>query len=112
MEQAERYFRLSLEFSADMGQTRETLGTLYDLAKVWAAQGKQVEAVELLAVVWRHPLSHLPLFLRTESTLIKEAAERLRTSLEAALEPQSYQAVWARAQCSSSIRWWWGCCGR
>jgi predicted ATPase/DNA-binding SARP family transcriptional activator len=96
VEQAERYFRLSLEVSEETGQTREMLGTLYDLARVWAAQGNQAEAVEVLAVVLHHPLSILPLFLRTEGTILREAAERFRSSLEADLAPETYQAAWAR----------------
>jgi predicted ATPase/transcriptional regulator with XRE-family HTH domain len=96
MEQAERYFRLSLEVSEETGQTREMLGTLYDLARVWTAEGKKAEAVELLAVVLHHPLSKLPLFLRTEDTVLREAAERLRARLETDLAPELYQAAWAR----------------
>jgi len=96
VEQAERYFRLSLEVSEETGQTREMLGTLYDLARVWAAQGNKAEAVEVLAVVLHHPLSALPLFLRTEGTILREAAERFRSRLEADLAPAIYQAAWAR----------------
>lgn len=96
VDQAERYFRLSLEITEETGQTREMLATLYDLARVWAAQGKKAEAVELLAVVLHHPLSKLPLLLRTENTVLKEAAERLQARLEADLESRSYQAAWAR----------------
>jgi predicted ATPase/DNA-binding SARP family transcriptional activator len=96
IDQAERYFRLSLEITEETGQTREMLATLYDLARVWAAQGKKAEAVELLAVVLNHPLSNLPLLLRTEDTTLKEAAERLKARLEADLKPESYQAAWAR----------------
>lgn len=95
-DQAERCFRLSLEVSEETGQIREMVGTLHDLAKVWAMQGKKVEAVELLAVVLHHPLSNLPLFLRTEQPVLSEAAERLRATLEAELEPEAYQAAWAR----------------
>lgn len=96
LDQAGRYFRLSLEISEETGQTREMIGTLHDLARVWAAQGKKVEAVELLAVVLHHPLSSLPLFLRIEETSLGEVAERLRARLEADLDPEHYQAAWAR----------------
>ena len=98
VEQAERYFRLSLEISEETGQTREMLGTLYDLAKVWVAQNKKTEAVELLAVVLHHPLSNLPLFLRAEDTVLRKAAERLRASLEADLPPELYQAAWEKGR--------------
>lgn len=98
LDQAERYFRLSLEVSEETGQIREMVATLHDLAKVWAVQGKKVEAVELLAIVLHHPLSNLPLFLRTEQPFLPEAAERLRARLEADLEPENYQAAWSRGQ--------------
>lgn len=94
--EAERYFRLSLEISEETGQTREMIGTLHDLARVWAAQGKKVEAVELLAVVLHHPLSNLPLLLRMEETTLREVAERLRARLEADLDPERYRVAWAR----------------
>jgi tetratricopeptide (TPR) repeat protein len=97
-DQAERYFRLSLEVSEETGQIREMVATLQDLAKVWAVQGKKVEAVELLAIVLHHPLSNLPLFLRTEQPFPSEAAERLRARLEAELESENYQAAWSRGQ--------------
>ena len=96
--QAEQYFRHSLEVSEETGQTREILGTLYDLARVKTIQGKKAHAVELLAVVLHHPLSSLHLFLRTESTVLREAAEQLRVKLEAEMEPATYQAAWAQGQ--------------
>jgi tetratricopeptide (TPR) repeat protein len=98
LDQAEQYFRLSLEISEKTGQTREMLGTLYDLARVRFAQGKPVEAIELLAVVLHHPVSNLPLLLRTEETVLQEVAERLRAKLEADLEPEIYQAAWNKGQ--------------
>ncbi|MCG3207711.1 MAG: hypothetical protein FOGNACKC_01311 [Anaerolineae bacterium] len=98
LEQAERYFRLSLEISEETGQTREMLGTLCDLAQVRVAQEKKAEAVQLLAVVLHHPLNNLPLFLRTEETILREAAERLRSSLKTDLKPEVFQAAWSRGQ--------------
>ncbi|MCB0213930.1 MAG: tetratricopeptide repeat protein, partial [Anaerolineae bacterium] len=96
--QAETYFRLSLEVSEETGQKREMVALLYDLARAWAAQGKKREAVELLAVVLCNPLSSLPLLLRTEDTTLQEAGERLRVTLEADLDPQTYQAAWSTGQ--------------
>ena len=98
LDQAEKYFRLSLEISEETGQTREMLGTLYDVARVWAAQGKQTEALQLLAVVLHHPLRNLASLLRNERTILSEAAERLRVDLEADLEPERYQAAWAQGR--------------
>ncbi|MCB0193618.1 MAG: tetratricopeptide repeat protein, partial [Anaerolineae bacterium] len=97
-DQAETYFRLSLEVSEETGQKREMVALLYDLARTWAAQGKKREAVELLAVVLCNPLSALPLLLRTEDTTLYEAAERLRATIEAELDPQRYQSAWATGQ--------------
>jgi tetratricopeptide (TPR) repeat protein len=96
VEHAERYFRNSLEVSEETGQTREMLGTLYDLARVKAARGRKVEAVELLAVVLNHPLSNLHLFFRSRSTVLKEAAEQLLAELKDDLQLESYQAAWAQ----------------
>ncbi|MCB9078872.1 MAG: AAA family ATPase [Anaerolineaceae bacterium] len=96
--QAETYFRLSLEVSEETGQAREMVAMLYDLARVWAAQNQKSEAVELVAVVLCHPLSNLPLLLRTEGTTLYETAERFRAQLEADLEPQIYQAAWVKGQ--------------
>lgn len=98
VEQAEQYFRRSLGVSEETGQKREMVITLYDIANVWAVQGKKAQALELVAVVLHHPLSALHLFLRTEGTPLREAAERLRAELEADLEPETYQVGWNRGQ--------------
>lgn len=96
VERAEVYFRRSLEVSEQTGQTREILGTVYDLARVKAVQGKKTEAVVLLAVVLQHPLSSLHLFLRTESTVLRDAAEKLRAGIEADLDLEAYQTAWSQ----------------
>lgn len=98
VEQAEEYFRRSLGVSEETGQKREMVITLYDIAKVWAVQGKKAQALELVTMVLHHPLSALHLFLRTEDTPLREAAERLRAEMEANLEPETYQAAWNRGQ--------------
>ena len=98
VEQAEQYFRHSLQISEETGQHREILGTLYDLARVKTAQGKKVHAVELLAVVLHHPLSTLHLFLRSEPVVLRNAAEQLRARLEAELERETFQAAWAQGR--------------
>jgi predicted ATPase/transcriptional regulator with XRE-family HTH domain len=95
VEQAEVYFRHSLEVSEETGQAREILATVYDLARVKAVQGKKAEAVVLLAVVLQHPLSGLHLFLRTESTILRDAAEKLRAGIEADLDLETYQTAWS-----------------
>ncbi len=96
--QAERCFRRSLEISEEIDQTREMLCAMCDLARVWAAQGRKAEAVELTAVILAHPLRHLVPLLRLERAAFGETAERLRANLEAELEPDVYQAAWQRAQ--------------
>jgi tetratricopeptide (TPR) repeat protein len=97
-DQAERCFRRSLEISEEIDQTREMLAALYDLARVWAAQGRIAEAVELSAVILHHPLRDLVPLLRIEQAPFSETAERLRASLEAELEPDAYQAAWPRGK--------------
>ncbi len=98
LEQAEQYFRLSLEISEETGQIREMLGTLYDVARVRNAQGKKAEAVQLLAVVLNHPLRELASLLRTERNILSEAAEQLRVSLETELELGIFEAAWRRGE--------------
>ena len=96
VERAEVYFRRSLEVSEETGQTREILGTVYDLARVKAVLGKKAEAVVLLAVILQHPLSSLHLYLRTESTILRDAAEKLRAGIEAVLDLETYQTAWSQ----------------
>jgi hypothetical protein len=100
IEDAERYFRYSLKISDETGQTREILGTLCDLARVWATRDKKSEAVRLLAVVLQHPTSKLYPFLRSEDIRIRAAAERLQAELKNVLDPETYQAALIRGQAS------------
>jgi hypothetical protein len=74
------------------------VGAVYDLARVWAAQGKKSEALELVALILQHPLRNLTPILRIERPTFSEAAERLRARLEADLAPDVYQAAWQRGQ--------------
>jgi tetratricopeptide (TPR) repeat protein len=96
--QAEHYFLRSLEISEEIDQAREMVGAVYDLARVWAAQGKKSEALELVALILQHPLRNLTPILRIERPTFSEAAERLRARLEADLAPDVYQAAWQRGQ--------------
>jgi len=96
VEQAQQFFIKSLRISQECGQTREMLAGLLDLASVHMAQGNLDNALELLAVVLKHPASdqsslNRPGFLRDD-------AEKLRVQIESRLDHSLYQAAWERGQ--------------
>ena len=92
--EAEVNYALSLRISWETGQTREMLSNLTDIAKVWKAQGRGVEAAEAIAALLRHPLIDQRAILRP--TVIREEAENLRAELESELDPDQYQAASAK----------------
>jgi predicted ATPase/Tfp pilus assembly protein PilF len=90
-QEAERYFLQSLHISEDIGQTREMVETLFDIARVRAAQDKKEEAVRLTVLVLSHPSSaQRSLFGHRQ---LRKEAELLRKELEAALAPKVYETT-------------------
>lgn len=90
--EAEQHHLQSLRISHEIGQLREMLGDIYAIAQVWAVFGRGSEAVELLAVVLRHPASEQR-FLTTPATIQHEAVQ-LRAELEETLPAKEYKAAW------------------
>jgi tetratricopeptide (TPR) repeat protein len=93
-EEAEAYYLQSLGICDEIGITLELLASFWNLARVRAAMGREIEALEMLAIVMKNPAS-------TQRTLygqssIEEDAEKLRSELEDRLEPEAYAAAWAR----------------
>ena len=94
--EAEHHFLESLQISQDIGQTREMLGTLFDLAKLRAATQREKQAVEILAVVIPHPASNQRSLFKEGIT--QEISESLRGELEEKLNPDEYTAAWERGK--------------
>ena len=96
VEQAQQFFLKSLRISQECGQTREMLGSLRDLANVYIAQGNLDDALQLLAVVLKHPLSDQNSLNRPEP--LRDEAEKLRVQIETRLDQPRYQSAWEAGQ--------------
>jgi tetratricopeptide (TPR) repeat protein len=92
--EAEWHFLQSLGISDEIGHTREMPATVSDIARVRAATERVGEAIELLAIVLKHPAREQHGLLR--SATIQEDAEQLRIELKVALAPEEYVAAWGR----------------
>jgi predicted ATPase/transcriptional regulator with XRE-family HTH domain len=94
--EAEGYYQQSLRIGHEIGQTRELLADLTDIARVRAALGRASEAIELLVVVLQNPAN-----TQTSgygSTTIYDNAEKLRAEVETMLPPDEYAAAWQRGK--------------
>ncbi|MCJ2531128.1 MAG: AAA family ATPase [Candidatus Thermoplasmatota archaeon] len=96
IQEAEKHYLTSLAISEEIGQTREIVGTLYDLAKVKASNQEEDRAVELLSLVLRHPASRQYSTLRRRA--IEEEASSLLRKLEDQLPSKAYRAARERAE--------------
>jgi tetratricopeptide (TPR) repeat protein len=96
IEQAQEFFIESLRISQESGQTREMLASLRDLANVYMAQGNPDTALQLLAVVLNHPVSHQNSLNRPER--LHDEAEESRVQIEGQLDPELYQSAWQNGQ--------------
>ena len=92
LDEAEVNYALSLQISQETGQVRDALANLINIAKVWKAQGKGAEAVEVVAAVLPH--SQIDQSSLLISLSIREEAEALRSELEQELDPDQYQIAW------------------
>jgi tetratricopeptide (TPR) repeat protein len=97
-EEAEGYYLRSLRIGYQNGQTREVLGDLKNIARIWTSLLKGTEAIHLLAVVLRYPASVQKQHGTFTQTSIHDDAEQLRAELEAELPPEDYAAAWQRGQ--------------
>lgn len=90
--QAGRYCHEALRLSSDTGQIADSLGAVFDLARIRAAAGEPSEAVRLLALVLHHPAQDQHAYVRPVS--VREQAERLRGELEGKLSAEGFAAAW------------------
>ncbi len=89
--EAERCYLHSLAISEEIGQTRELVETLFDIAQARAAQGKKEEAIRLIALVLSHPASaQYSLFGHRH---LQEEAKLLSRELEADLGSTVYETT-------------------
>jgi tetratricopeptide (TPR) repeat protein len=88
------YLTESIAVSMDLGQMREVLGSIVDVARVRIGEQRETEAVTLLAVVLNDPRSAQRTVFGTAS--IEDLAQELRVELEASLPPADYDAAWQR----------------
>jgi tetratricopeptide (TPR) repeat protein len=86
-------FLKSLQISADIGQVREMLGAIYEIAAVQFAVGDLPSALEMLAMIIAHPAGE-QVYLFDRLT-IREKADALRSSIEDRLDPDTYDAAWS-----------------
>jgi hypothetical protein len=94
--QAQQYFLKGLRISKECGQTREILTALVGFTQVYMAQGNLAQALQLIAVVQKHPASEQNTLNSREP--LRAEAEKLRVQIEPQLAPALYQAAWAAGQ--------------
>jgi len=94
--QAQQFFLKSLRISQECGQTREMLAALLDLASVYIARGDLEKALQLLAVLLKHPASDQSSLNHPER--LRDEAEKLRIQIESQLEQPVYQSAWETGQ--------------
>ena len=89
--EAETYYLQSLKISEEIGQKREMVETVFDLAKIQAAQGNKEKAVRMTALVLDHPASsQQTLFGRRN---LQHEARHLLNAVQKDFEPDSYEAA-------------------
>ena len=93
-EQAEQFFLKSLRISQQCGQTREMLASLLELANVHVALGNLDQALGLLVVVIDHPASDQTSLNTNRSESLRDAAEKLRATIESQLDRSLYESAW------------------
>ena len=78
--------------TSDLGQTREMLAALLDLAGVHFAQGNLGDALQLLAVVIGHPAGEQTSLNHPEP--LRDEAEKVRAQIESRLGEATYRSAW------------------
>jgi predicted ATPase/DNA-binding CsgD family transcriptional regulator len=109
--EARAYFLRSLKIAEEIGLGREIAYLLYNLAMVRVAEDRSERAVELLALLLRHPASQhgrldggrirdsvQDLHGRLDGGRIRDSVQDLLVTLEAELSPETYAAAWERGQ--------------
>jgi len=88
--EAETYLLRSLKIADETGLGRDQANLLCDLARVWMAENRLEQAVELLAVVLQHPASHLH---RLGGGRVRDRVQELLDTLKAELSTEAYTAA-------------------
>ena len=91
--EAETYLLRSLRIADEIGSGRDQVNLLCDLARVWMAENRLEGAVELLAVVLKHPASHLH---RLGGGRVRDRVQELLDTLKAKLSAETYDTIWER----------------
>lgn len=99
-EEAEIAYIKSLAIADQMGMVADMLGLMVKIANIWAVDGREVGAVEMLSTVCADPLSDRMTF--TYSSPIRESASVALDELETVLE----EATFAEAKKSGQTRDW------
>lgn len=94
------HYRESLELSYDLGQVREMLGVLTNIARVRGSSGAPEEAVELLSTILADPTGSQQLPMQPAS--IHAIAEEVRAEYAAELEPADYAAAVERGRAQTT----------
>ncbi len=93
--EAEVYLLQCLKITQEVGFIRDIINLFYEFARVRTAQGNPEQAVELLAVVIKHPASQTSRMLEGP---IRDSAQELLALLEDELPQESYAAALERGQ--------------
>ncbi|MEE9513475.1 MAG: BTAD domain-containing putative transcriptional regulator, partial [Anaerolineales bacterium] len=93
--EAESYFLQSLSVAEEIGLGRDRIDLIFEFAKLQAAEGNPESAVELLALVVKHPASRL---VRLGEEPIRDSAQSLIDNLEGGLAHITFVAAFERGQ--------------
>jgi hypothetical protein len=93
--EAEKYLFQSLKITKEIGFVRDIVNLLYEYARLHAAQGNPERAIELLALVIRHPASQQHRMIEGR---IRDSAKGLLAELENDLSPEAYTAALERGR--------------
>ena len=91
--EAESYLLRSLKIADEISSGRDQVNLLSDLARVRMADERLEQAVELLAVVLKHPASHLH---RLGGGSVRDRVQDLLDTLKAELSTENYDRAWER----------------
>jgi tetratricopeptide (TPR) repeat protein len=93
--EAEKYLFQSLRITFEIGFVRDIVNLLYEYARLQAARKFPERAIELLALIIRHPASQL---YRMMEGRIRDSAMDTLAKLEKELSPEAYTAAFERGQ--------------
>jgi tetratricopeptide (TPR) repeat protein len=92
---AQEYLTQSLRIAYDLGLDREIANHLYNFARLWVAQNKLEEGLELISLLLQQPASHLS---RSEGGSIRDRAKMLLAELENRLSREVYEEALKRGE--------------